>query len=335
MIDNPDSTCVDPVAAYGTFASALPGNAWDAVGLQPYNGATAGEEIQSAATMINLARTNEENADTSFYVYQVWPSASYSTGELAIDYAGKWLNTSTVPSADDGVRFERQWYDWYLDELSAEVPDASLNMIPVGEVMLALDQKFRDGLYSGIDDVSSLYRDNRHLNNVGRYTAHLTTWSVMHKTSPMTLDWQVGFGSVTPGTHGRDIPPNEELSDLVRTTIWEVLTSDPNAGVIDPTVVPGDYDGDNLVTIADYAAWRDALGHTGTDMAADGILNGIIDTADYDYWKQHFGASAASISQAPVPEPTAVALGALAAGFLAFAARTQLSPSAVISQRRN
>jgi hypothetical protein len=61
-----------------------------------------------------------------------------------------------------------------------------------------------------------------------------------------------------------------------------------------PNPLPGDYNFDGIVNAADYTVWSDTLGST-TDLRADasgptvGTPNGIIDQADYDFWKAHFG----------------------------------------------
>ncbi|MEM8865537.1 MAG: choice-of-anchor Q domain-containing protein [Planctomycetota bacterium] len=56
------------------------------------------------------------------------------------------------------------------------------------------------------------------------------------------------------------------------------------------TVLPGDFNGDEHVDVADYTLWRDNLGafvapHTLGD--ADG--DGDVDRRDYDVWRDHFG----------------------------------------------
>jgi hypothetical protein len=74
-------------------------------------------------------------------------------------------------------------------------------------------------------------------------------------------------------------------------------------------VLPGDYNGDNIVDARDYIVWRDTLNST-SQLAADGNSDGIVNQADYEVWRAHFGstsATGASISS-PVPEPSAPSL---------------------------
>ncbi len=72
--------------------------------------------------------------------------------------------------------------------------------------------------------------------------------------------------------------------------------------------LPGDYNGDGIVDAADYTVWRDTLG-SGSELAADGDNSGQIDAPDYALWRQHYGdaASGGAASNAPVPEPSAMA----------------------------
>lgn len=79
----------------------------------------------------------------------------------------------------------------------------------------------------------------------------------------------------------------------------------------------GDYNRDGRVDAADYTVWRDTLGST-TDLRADGSSArgsaGRIDHSDYGVWSLNYGADYATASTSTtVPEPTALALTAIAA----------------------
>jgi hypothetical protein len=84
-----------------------------------------------------------------------------------------------------------------------------------------------------------------------------------------------------------------------------------------PPTVPGDYNGNGIVDAADYSVWRDSLGQTGTNLAANGNNSGAsanrVDQADYTFWAARFGnttpsGAAALGPNSAVPEPTAVVL---------------------------
>jgi autotransporter-associated beta strand protein len=112
-----------------------------------------------------------------------------------------------------------------------------------------------------------------------------------------------GMSQLT-GTWGSPTSSAEHMSPLLTGSgILQVTT------FVEP-VLPGDYNGDHVVDAADYTVWRDNLGTT-TELPND-LVGGEIGAAQYDQWKQHFGASdLGSGSIAAVPEPTAAVAAAL------------------------
>ncbi len=83
---------------------------------------------------------------------------------------------------------------------------------------------------------------------------------------------------------------------------WDVTYNGTNVqlAVIEaPIGLPGDFNNDGVVNLADYSTWRDNLGAADESLLAgngDG-LNGV-DQGDYDLWKSNFGATAASLEVA-------------------------------------
>ena len=94
------------------------------------------------------------------------------------------------------------------------------------------------------------------------------------------------------------------------------LTVVGNSLVLEASLgVTGDYNGDGTVNAADYTIWRDTLGST-TDLRANGNATGasatLIDQADYVAWQANFGESGAGSGTSAIPEPSSLALLALA-----------------------
>ncbi|MEN1680560.1 MAG: hypothetical protein AAGJ46_13305 [Planctomycetota bacterium] len=75
----------------------------------------------------------------------------------------------------------------------------------------------------------------------------------------------------------------------------------------------GDFNGDNVIDMADFTVWRDNLGNNVgiPGIAGDGNFDGVVDLADYELWKTNFGMMGTQAMQ-PIPEPQTGALAILA-----------------------
>lgn len=147
-----------------------------------------------------------------------------------------------------------------------------------------------------------------------------------------TITYAHGTESVSPGTHDvwldgvriweLDIPFRHDFVDPASAFFGISGSSNgaissayfDNIEVWDlsarPDSVPGDYNRDGHVNIADYTVWRDQLGTTVALIGdgADGNLNGVIDAGDYTVWKESFGqtSSDASLAASTIPEPAGI-----------------------------
>lgn len=83
----------------------------------------------------------------------------------------------------------------------------------------------------------------------------------------------------------------------------------------------GDFNSDGFVDAADYTVWRDTLGQSGTDLAADADGSQHVDAIDYMLWKDHFGetlfANGGLGEGASVAEPKAGTAALLLVGLVA------------------
>src|SRR5262249_12465341 len=68
--------------------------------------------------------------------------------------------------------------------------------------------------------------------------------------------------------------------------------------------IPGDFNHNGTVDMADYVVWRKSRGQTGWGLAADSDLNGVVNDADYAVWRSHFGQppGSGSFNGAEIPE---------------------------------
>jgi hypothetical protein len=98
-----------------------------------------------------------------------------------------------------------------------------------------------------------------------------------------------------------------------------------NQPVAAPTIlgapIPGDYNGDSVVNVADYTFWRANFGST-THLAADGNGDGVVDAADFVVWRNIFssgGGSGSTVGRGgSVPEPAGL-IQVILLGFTATA----------------
>ncbi|WP_425397132.1 hypothetical protein [Aeoliella sp.] len=93
--------------------------------------------------------------------------------------------------------------------------------------------------------------------------------------------------------------------------------------------LPGDFNGDGAVTLADYTVWRNNLGAPDSVLPAGSTSDGsgFVDAGDYATWKESFAAMAsASLANQPVPEPATAVLCLV--GLLGWTlARAEVNPA--------
>jgi hypothetical protein len=127
------------------------------------------------------------------------------------------------------------------------------------------------------------------------------------------------------GTNGESLSANA-------TAIFQMATDHPGDDVGSPGFVPnaagvpGDYNGNGVVDAADYTYWRDRLGDNAPLPNTDpNDTDGMVTAAEYAYWVSRFGATSGSgsgsLTSGAVPEPGGVALVAIGLGCLRFRRR--------------
>ena len=228
---NPDDISLDlpTIPALGGFAQALPSRAWSAVTIEPYTGYAFGTHDNLASDMANisyfidLTRSSGLADNTKFYIYEAWPSQTAVNG----DYSGFW-NQPVFGSQDQPMVFARQYFDRLYNGLSARYGGtASLAVIPIGDVMNRLDIDIAAGLFPGLHDISALYQDDFHINNVGRYMAAITVYATLTGINPETTvipSWMLAPEGTPNGL-------TVELAKALQTVVWDVVSNDPRTGV--------------------------------------------------------------------------------------------------------
>jgi hypothetical protein len=131
------------------------------------------------------------------------------------------------------------------------------------------------------------------------------------------------FGEgATTGAVFTSLPPNNTSVGAIDSsvTFTKIVRTNLTVGTND-----GDYNNDGIVNAADYVFWRDTLNKTVANFAqADGSGNGLIDAPDYTFWRQRFGnlSPGAGAGNAMIPEPATWVLTLLATSLVLAATRS-------------
>ena len=219
---NPDDLSVTPPAPYGNYANALPNYQWDAVAFQPYkgwpNGSTLSSDVQAISQLVNLTHTNPANSATRFYMYAAWPNITLSSAD-PLEYQTQWLRTTMQTPTEPTILARQYFVDLY------EALSGSVKMIPAGEVLYALDLEMRAGEIPGFSGVAALYRDDYHMNDLGKHIAAYTAYATMFAETPVGLAYY-GTTQVTP-----------ETLQLIQESVWQTVTSSPYTSVPEPSAI--------------------------------------------------------------------------------------------------
>jgi hypothetical protein len=275
ILANPDETSIEP-NEFGTFAQALPNNAWDIVTFQPHVNneppTRLGMDVGSIKTIIDLTRTNPANENTNFYIYQGWPQLSGS-------YQTAWTKSSP-DDLNTPMSRSREYYDHLIERVRAET-DANVYMIPTGEVFYELDVRMRAGQIPGFASVNQLYRDSLHLTyGPGRFVAGATAFSTIMGQYPTGLEIPSGVNF-----YGPPGSLTAEQQAAILETIRDVLDKHSYSGVSLPPPLQADFDNNLVVDDEDREFLMQSLDVT---KPYDMDLDGDVDGRDFLAWQRQY-----------------------------------------------
>ena len=131
---------------------------------------------------------------------------------------------------------------------------------------------------------------------------------------------------------------NSSLPALPGGLTWQLLYNPKIVALIVAPIggigdyLPGDFNHNGTVDVADYTVWRNAL--QSGNLFADGNFDGLVTQADYSIWKSGFGLSYSGSGSGgmlwAVPEPATLALLVLG-GIIGAFRRRRCYPSLVFS----
>lgn len=206
---------------FGYYPKALAEFAWDVLSLQPFDRQLVGDEsadLPTARRFLDLAL--KRSPDLEVLIYSRWPRRDESAPDnyLPLEYAAKWLRPYNE-GAWDGTNETRDYFERLLARLRDAYPERSIRLVPVGDVLLALDEAMRRGGVPGLTSIDRLYQDGIHLNAVGSYVVGCTFWATLFRESPVGLP------------HEPYDVDDEPLALAIQQVVWNVLQAHPHAGL--------------------------------------------------------------------------------------------------------
>ena len=164
------------------------------------------------------ARARQNSPDIRLYMYETWPHLTPRDA---------WLHRlDTDP--------ETLWEGTILAQAMAYPETGRIHVIPVGRVMAALTRAVMGtGGLAGMADHTDLFArtpagdlDTIHLNDLGKYLAALTHFSVLYHADPRGLPHELRRADGTAAQ-----APSAELAALMQDIVWSVVRSLPETGL--------------------------------------------------------------------------------------------------------
>ncbi len=298
---HPTDTCVN-ANSFGRYTEAFAIHTWDVVTLQPFSStstpSTPRTEYEAMKSLIQLARHNPGNLDTTFYLYTGWMSAT----SAGTDFHSAWYDPALIDPDVDLLRNAAS-FQWVYDELrnDPQLSGVDLRMIPFGDVLAEIDQRMTAGSIPGFVGAEDLYRDDLHMNNLGWFVASNTVLSTLFEIDPTGTPTNNAF-VLAPG-QVESIEITSELGSLIQGAVWDVVSTHPHTGVL-----PGDLNADGFVGINDLnlvlGSWNQSI--PPADPLADPSGDGFVGIDDLNAVLGNWNAG--TPPTIVVPEPAALAL---------------------------
>jgi hypothetical protein len=199
------------------FDVSLPAANYDFVSLQPFRSSstlgstsTLAGEVEASSRLIRLA-----SGSPTILIHQSWPTLP----EIADNFGNFWEAMVADVDAQQTIP-KREFYGHFVGRLRAENPGRNVFLIPGGDVLARLDLEFRAGHFSGLTDVSDLFRDNVHL------TRDLGAW-VLSNTVLASMFGSSTEGLAVPPGHFSGINLSETELAQLQAIIWEEVSTNP------------------------------------------------------------------------------------------------------------
>jgi hypothetical protein len=204
---------------YGYPNNAFPNYEWDAISLQPFDRQIYGSSGDSvmAGNFINLAKSR--SPDCTYYIYERWPRKPDDQPHTADVWAQ--LYDRTYTGGWDGSNESGDFNEKLVEVLRRAYTDIKpVLMVPIGDVMYALNTMMKNGQISGYSSAWDLYKDGIHLTGVGGYIAGVTFFATVYGEDPRGMAVPSEYGTISTS-----------LTSTIQEVAWQVITSNEYTGV--------------------------------------------------------------------------------------------------------
>ncbi|WP_157070087.1 hypothetical protein [Aureimonas frigidaquae] len=166
-----------------------------------------------------------------------WKNGRGGNGAETMLYA-TWVQITSGPNYDNPYkdveghipfrqRMPLEWARWEAIEryVNLHRPQGmpKVQMIPGPLLFAELYDAIEAGKAPGVSDISALFLDDIHINDLGAYYISLAHYAMIYGRDPRGL----------PADVGQDSPPSPELAAFMQDTVWRVLTGYQGSGLTD------------------------------------------------------------------------------------------------------
>lgn len=157
-----------------------------------------------------LALAYAQNPNVQPYLYETWDYLTVANWRAQLDS-------------------DRALWASIITDVNAAHPGRDVLLIPGGRAMAALYDRIEAGQVPGITNIRDLFSDDVHLTNTGWYFIAMVQYATIFRRSP------VGLPAATTNRFGEPIPPPPTGAvPVMQEVAWQVVLSDPLAGVAAP-----------------------------------------------------------------------------------------------------
>lgn len=195
-------------------------------------------EVMVQTERVPLSNTLPWHSSEKFalqWFNHAWTKGNDGKGAQTILYA-TWVDIDSGPNSSnpyndpegnipwrERLPLEIARWEQIADYVNANRPAGSpvMPVIPGTQIMAAIYDGIADGSAPVLKDISDLFDDNIHINDIGAYAISLAHYAVIYGRDPRGV----------PADVGQPNPPSQELARWLQDIVWKTVTEYERSGV--------------------------------------------------------------------------------------------------------